>query len=161
VTRYSFKFISIQEPVVPTFVISDHHLPFLFSSAAYTTSPSSPKEEEPMKEGPKDDRPMKAGPIVSFASLISYSPSPSLSASINNYVQSLASSDSSPAWGHIPLPYSAAPKPFKNSYNYVGRTFQDKSYKIVDIGTSSAPRYASVICFKFSYTYFFCPSFSG
>ena len=125
VTRHSFKFISIQEPVVPTFVISDHNLPLLPSSSASLSSSSSPKEEGPTEEGPKeegpkeegpqDDSPQEAGPSISAASPISSSPSLSLSASMNNYVQSLVSSDSSPAWSHIPLPYHAAPKPL---YDY-------------------------------------------
>ena len=72
---------------------------------------------------------------------------------MNKYVQSLASSDSSPVWSHISLPYHAALKPSKSSYNYIGRSFQDKSnnssYEIVDIVTSSASGYASVISFKF------------
>ena len=47
VTRNSFKFISIQEPVVPTFVISYHHSPSLVSSPASLSSASSPKEGGP------------------------------------------------------------------------------------------------------------------
>ena len=163
VTRHSFKFISIKEPVVPTFVISDHHSPLLLSSSDSLPGSSSPMEEGPKEEGPKEEGPKEEGPTddllqedgssISDVSSISSSPSISLSASMNNYVQSLASPDSSPTWSHIPLPYHAAPKSSKRYYNYIGRTFQDKSngssYEIVDIVTSSAPDNAAVITFKF------------
>ena len=52
-----------EDSSVPTFVIFDHHSPFLLSSAAsqsLSSSPvlgSGPKEEGAKGVGPKDDRP--------------------------------------------------------------------------------------------------------
>ena len=56
-------------------------------------------------------------------------------------------------WSHLSLPYAHASKLMKPHYDNIGRLFTERGstnqYAIVDIVTSSAPKFQNQICFKF------------
>ena len=73
---------------------------------------------------------------------------------MSSYADNLQSaSDDIDTWSHLSLPYAHASKLMKPHYDNIGRLFTElgstNQYAIVDIVTSSAPKFQSQICFKF------------
>ena len=77
-----------------------------------------------------------------------------LSQSMSSFVDTLLLTDhDNNNWSHLPLIYAHASTSIKQYYDHIGRVFTERGstnqYAIVDIVTSSAPKFQSQICFKF------------
>ena len=162
ITRHSYKFLDTNTPNAPVYVISDPTVALnislpddSLSSDSFSTSPEEVRPTLSQEVGPTLSQ--EVGPTLlhgAYYDAFDSSRSVSLSQSMSSYIDTIQlNAHDYDNWTHLPLPYAHAPKLVKPHYDSIGRLFTERGstnqYAIVDIVTSSAPKFQNQICFKF------------